>query len=82
MKISPICNINFGKTPILKCKIKEINNEENNSATLYLMDYKNPEDKREVELSKNTNPIKNQFLSYTRDNTGYNFYVLKNRKEF
>ena len=42
------------------------------------MDYKNPDDKREVELSKNTHPIKNQFMSYTRDNQGYNFYVLKN----
>ena len=73
-------NLNFGKIPILKCKV-ENNNGALESATLYKMEPNNPEDVKEIKFSKNARCI---YYDFMRDAGKHisdrSYYLLKNDK--
>lgn len=73
-------NLNFGKIPVLKCKVED-NNGRKESATLYKMEPNKPEDTKEIKFSKNARCI---YYDFMRDAGKHisdrNYYLLKNDK--
>lgn len=73
-----INNISFGKTPVLKCNIKGDDGTSRTGATLYKLDVKDNGDVKDVEYSKNTYAIKNQFLNdHIKGKSYYDYYLLQ-----
>lgn len=81
MKISSInSNINFGKTAVATCSVKEKSTKKAIPATIYKMDPLSESDVREIKYSKNTRCIQYE-IDMERANAPYNkgreFYLLK-----
>ena len=69
MKINNIIsNINFGKTPVMKCCIKSKDTKEPHLATIYQLDAKNNKDLSEVFYSKQAICL---YPSMLKDNRRY-----------
>ena len=82
MNINSVNNlVSFGKQPVMKCTVKDVETKKVMPATLYKMDPSKSSDLFEVEKSKNTRDIT---FHFKRDNAlGLNFrnyYLLKNDK--
>jgi len=73
--------ISFGKTPVMKCTVKDAATKKSNEATVYKMDTMEREDLREIQLSKNTRSIVRDFEkeSYRRAPI-HEYFLLKNDK--
>lgn len=73
-------SLNFGKIPVLKCKVEEKNGKLE-SATLYKMEPNNPEDAKEIKFSKNARCI---YYDFMRDAGKHlsdrSYYLLQNDK--
>lgn len=82
MKISlNSSNVNFGKTPLLKCSVKEKETQNRANATLYELDYKSASDIDEVRYSKNARSIYQDIIRANKDSKSpFHFYFLKNDK--
>ena len=79
MKINNIIsNINFGKTPVMKCCIKSKDTKEHHLATIYQLDAKNNKDLSEVFYSKQAICL---YPSMLKDNRRYypssEYYIMK-----
>ena len=84
MKITNInTTINFGKTPVATCIVKEVSTQKEVPATIFKMDPLNESDYREIKYSKFTNDIK-YGVNEERDQAPYNhgreFYLVKANK--
>ncbi len=72
-------SISFGKTPVMKCIVKEVSGKNKHCATLYQMDTKNPEDFKEIKYSKSSRCLIPAFQNdISKHNPAYNYYLLKN----
>lgn len=71
-------NTNFGKIPVLKCKVKKADEEKACSATLYKMEPNNPSDAREIKYSKNARSIYYDFMiDGGKHESNRDYYLLK-----
>ena len=82
MKISNISNnVNFGKTALLTCTLKENDSKEKISATLYQMDPKNVEDMNDIKYSKLTKTLSDYIVAeHGKVQPAREFYLLQNDK--
>lgn len=73
-------NLNFGKTPVATCVVKEVSSQKEIPATIFQMDPLNESDYKEIKYSKFTRDIK-YGVNMERDNAPYNrgreFYLVK-----
>ena len=80
MNIGKIQNLSFGKKPLLNCSIKNKDTKKKIEATLYSMDYRNPNDRFEMENADNAEFVKHNFLAIPNVPEGSKFYLLKNNE--
>ncbi len=71
----------FGKTAVLECKVKDVKTNTANDATLFKLDFLNPLDVADVNYSKNTTCIREDFLKANLyRESSKDFFVLKDDK--
>ena len=72
-------SLSFGKTPILQCRVTDIEKRKRHNATLYKLNPRNTLDFKDVIRSKNTTCIQRDFKeAYINGNKSFHdFYILQ-----